>query len=151
MMRRALWFSMGLFLAACNKSTLLHSYKPLPLEGWDRRDTICFDLPQVQKDIDATLYIGLRTKAYIGIQNVALAVELTDETAGICLCDTVHYPLTDAEGYTLTRGVNTHQYETQQLPFYLKKGEQGTIRIHHLMANETLTGITEVGIKIETK
>ena len=151
MMRRALCFSMGLFLAACNESTLLHSYKPLPLEGWDRRDTIRFDLPQVQKDIDATLHIGLRTKAYIGIQDITLAVELLDDTAGIYRCDTVHYPLTDDEGYTLARGVNTHQYETQQLPFHLKKGKQGSVRIHHLMANETLTGITEVGIKLETR
>ena len=121
MMRRALCFSMGLFLAACNESTLMHSYKPLPLEGWDRRDTIRFDLPQVQKDISLPPIKPLSP----------------------CL--------TDAEGYTLARGVNTHQYETQQLPFHLKKGKQGAVRIHHLMANETLTGITEVGIKIETR
>lgn len=149
-MRRTILFPLiSLSMIACTDGTFLHSYKPLPAEGWDIRDTITFDIPQVQEDLDATLYIGLRTKTNIGIRDIMLAVEQSNEDAIVWRCDTVRYPLTDAEGNALNKGVNMHQYETLQIPCYLKKGKQGTIRIHHLMSNEVLTGITEVGIKIE--
>ena len=151
MMRRSLWFVLGFSLAACNENILLHSYKPLPIEGWDRRDTICFDLPQTQENINGILTIGLRTTANIGTRDVVLAVEQCNENMIVCRCDTVRYPLTDAEGYALSKGVNCHQYETKHLPLQIKKGQNHSIRIHHLMSNETFTGITEVGIKIERR
>lgn len=149
MKHRNLWFALSLFIAACNNSgTLLHSYKPLSAEGWDRRDTICFDLPKAEADIDGTLFIGLRTRANIGIQDIVLAVEQRNDSTGFYRKDTLRYPLTDAEGFALTGGVNLHQYETQHLPFRMKKGQSCSVRIHHLMRSEVVNGITEVGIRI---
>lgn len=78
-----------------------------------------------------------------------LAVEQVGENPEDCRCDTVRYPLTDAEGNALTGGINIHQYETQHLPILLQKGRSTTVRIHHLMRHELIPGITEVGIKIE--
>ena len=150
-MRQALWFALGLSIVACNDDTLLHSYKPLPVEGWNRCDTISFNLPKTEKNINGTLTIGLRTKANIGIRDVVLAVEQCNENAYVCRCDTLQYPLTDSEGYALSKGVNCHQYETMQLPIHIQEGQNGSIRIHHLMTNEVLTGITEVGIKINKR
>lgn len=148
MSRQYLLPLIALSLAACTDSTLLHRYKPLPAEGWDRSDTVCFELPKAEADIDGTLFIGLRTKASIGYRDIVLAVEQHLEAPAAYRCDTVRYPLTDAEGFALSPGVNHHQYETQQLPFHLQKGESGTVRIHHLMRHEVISGITEVGIKI---
>ena len=136
------------FLTACIGGTYFHSYKPLPEEGWERRDTICFDLPQADHDFNGTLTIGLRTKAYIGMQDIVLAVEQLNDSAEVCRRDTIRYPLTNTEGDALARGVNHHQYETEQLPISMKKGQGGSVRIHHLMRNELVQGFTELGIKI---
>ena len=135
-------------LAACINGIVQHSYKPLPAEGWERNDTVCFDLPQAAQDFNGTLTIGLRTIAHVGMQDIVLAVEQCNESAEVCRCDTIRYPLTDADGEALTPGVNNHQYETQHLPFSMKKGQGGSVRIHHLMTPETVQGITELGIKI---
>lgn len=148
-MCRSLFFPLiGLFLSSCTSNTLYHSYKPLPKEGWERSDTVCFDLPRVEDDFSGTLTIGLRTTAHVGIQDVVLAVEQCDGTGAVCRCDTVRYPLADAEGNALTGGVNIHQYETQHLPLLLRKGKSTSVRIHHLMRHETLSGITELGIRL---
>lgn len=143
-------------MAACTDSTLLHSYKPLPKDGWDRCDTICFDLPKAEADIDGTLYIGLRTTANPAYQDIVLAVEQYDEIEGFSRSDTVRYPLTDAEGFALTEegyalspGVNLHQYESQHVPIRLKKGKSGSVRIHHLMRHEVIPDITELGIRLD--
>ena len=144
-----LLLSSSIFILSCIKGTLFHSYKPLPTEGWEQRDTICFDLPQQEEDISGTLTIGLRTKAHVSMQDIVLAVEQLNDSAGICRRDTIRYPLTNSEGDALTKGVNYHQYETEQLPISMKKGQGGSVRIHHLMRNETVQGITELGIKID--
>ena len=150
MTHRNLWLALSLSIAACNNSgTLLHSYKPLPAEGWDRRDTIRFDLPKAETDIDGTLVIGLRTRANIAFQDIMLVVEQCLETPHTYRCDTIRYPLTDADGYALTKGVNHYQYETQQLPIHLQKGQSGSVRIRHLMRHEVIPNITEVGIRFD--
>ena len=133
-------------LSSCTGSTVLHSYKPLPAEGWDRSDTVCFDVPKAEEDIDGALFIGLRTAAHIGMQDVVLAVEQCDEAAKALHRDTIHYTLTDDEGNATAQGVNYHQYENRQLPFRLQKGKSATVRIYHLMRSEDISGITEVGI-----
>lgn len=136
-------------MLACTGNTVFHRYQPLPAGGWDRRDTLCFCLPQAEEDVSGTLYIGLRTTARIGIRDIVLAVEQCGRDTKVCRCDTVRYPLTDAEGNALEQGVNSIQFETQCLPFVQKKGESRCIRIHHLMAQEVVTGITDLGIRIE--
>ena len=138
-----------LSLTACTTDTLLHHYESLPAEGWERRDTVCFDVPQQTEDFSGTLTIGLRTSANICFQDIVLAVEQVDDNADTYRCDTVRYPLTDADGNALTGGINIHQYETQQLPILLRKGKSTTVRIHHLMRHELIPGITKIGIKIE--
>lgn len=138
-------------LTACTTDTLLHRYESLPAEGWERRDTVCFDVPQQAEDFSGTLTIGLRTSANICYQDIVLAVEQVGENPKACRCDTVRYPLTDAEGNALTGGINIHQYETQHVPILLQKGKSTTVRIYHLMRHELIHGITEVGIKIESK
>lgn len=151
MMRRSLLFPLiGLSLVSCTTDTLFHSYKPLPEEGWDRCDTIHFDLPKAEKDIDGTLFIGLRIKANIAYQDIVLAVEQRFDEPVAFRCDTVRYPLTDAEGFALSPGINYHQYETQHLPFHLTKGQSSSVRIHHLMNHEVIPDITELGIKLTT-
>lgn len=149
-MSRALFIPLiALLCAGCSDGTVLHSYKPLPRDGWDRRDTVCFSLPKVESDCEGLLTVGLRTAAHVGLRDIVLAVECRDEATGTGHCDTLRYPLADAEGFPAVGGVNYHQYETQQLPFRLKKGSEGTVRIHHLMAREVLSGIKEVGVKVE--
>ena len=135
-------------ILSCTGGTVFHSYKPLPAEGWERRDTVCFPLPQQTEDINGTLTIGLRASAPVGMQDIVLAVEQCLQSPAAYRCDTVRYPLTDAVGNVLGKGVNTIQYETQQLPIHAQKGQSGIIRIHHIMNRETVSGITELGIKV---
>ena len=152
MMRRSSTFALvavSLSMASCIENTLLHSYKAVPTDGWRRDDTICFFVPQREEELSSTLTIGLRTKTDIGMRDVVLAVEQYDSTATICHRDTVRYPLTDGEGDALVGGVNTHQYEAQQLTLHTACSRKGSVRIYHLMTRDILHSITEVGIKIE--
>lgn len=150
-MSRLLFFPfLGLLCAACTGNTMFHSYKSLPADGWDRRDTVCFQLAKAKEDVCGTLTIGLRTKAHVGIRDIVLAVEQCNEKSEVIRRDTLRCPLTNAEGDALSGGVNLRQYETQGLPFLMREGKSASIRIHHLMRQETMQGITELGIRLST-
>lgn len=150
MKRLAICLTATVLLAtACMEDTLLHCYKPISQEGWLQRDTVCFDVPEASQAMHGTLTIGLRTVANLPMQDIVLAIEQRLDSPQVVRCDTLRYPLTDAEGRALAPGINSHQYETQHIPFQLSAGQHGTIRIHHLMSRETMTGITEVGIRID--
>ena len=136
-------------LTACTGHTVAHCYKPLPAAGWEREDTVCFDVPQVEEEVSGTLFIGLRTVAYVGEQEVVLAVEQCSEAMEVLRRDTIHYPLCDADGNALEGGINYHQYESQYLPICFGGGRSATIRIHHMMRRKVVRGITDVGIRIE--
>lgn len=154
MTRRTLLYALavgGLLTASCAGDTLVHRYATLPADGWARRDTVCFDLPEHVEDICGTLTVGLRTKTGVAIRDIVLAVEQCDSDAFVVRRDTVCYPLTNSEGDALTSGVNFHQYETQFVPFRMEKDRKGCVRIYHLMTRETIPGITEVGIRIRNK
>ena len=149
-MSRALVCSLiALSLSACTGGTAFHRYKPLPPEGWDRRDTVQFDLPKAERDIDGTLFVGLRKTANLRYRDVVLAVEQRLMSPLFYRCDTVRYLLTDDEGFALSPGVNHHQYESQHVPFHLQKGQSGSVRIRHLMRHEVIPDITELGIRID--
>lgn len=149
MKRLAICLTATVLLAtACMEDTLLHCYKPVSPEGWQRRDTLCFDLSASDKAMQGVLTVGLRTVADLPMQDIVLAVEQRIDSPMVFRRDTVHYPLTDAEGRPFVSGTNNLQFETQSIPFHRPAGSQGTIRIHHLMTREAVQGITEVGIRI---
>ena len=77
-MCRLSFFSLiALLFAACNDGTVFHSYKSLPVEGWEWRDTVCFDIPSTDRNFDGTLTIGLRTVAHVGTQDIVLSSKFT--------------------------------------------------------------------------
>ena len=128
---------------------MFHSYKPLPAEGWERSDTVCFDMPKGEEDTEGTLFVALRTTAPSGMREVVLAVEQCSERAEVLRRDTIRCTLADDEGNATAKGINYHQHENGLLPFRLQKGERQSVRIYHLMRSEVIAGISEVGIRIE--
>lgn len=141
----------GLLLSSCTGNTLYHHFQSLPAEGWERSDTVCFDVPKAEEDMEGTLFVAFRTTAYPGIREVVLAVEQCGEDAAVFRCDTIRCTLADDEGNATVQGVNYHQYEDWPLPFSLQKDKSQSIRIHHLMRSEVISGISEVGIRIEKR
>jgi len=135
-------------LAGCDRNTLMHSYRPVKDNSWDRADTIKFDLPALTRDDNCSMLIGLRLTNHYPYEQLVLQVEQSLQHPAFHRTDTVYYQLTDEGGEFTEEGVNYFQYETQGVPLYLKEGQTGKIRIRHLMEKEVLPGITDVGIHI---
>lgn len=139
---------MSFLLIGCDRSTMMHTYQPLKDNCWDRTDTVAFKLSPLNIEDGCRMLIGLRVTNKFPYELLIMEVEQEYQHPIAQRLDTIYYRLTDQSGDFTEKGINYFQYETQQLPLDLKKGQTGEIRIRHLMHREVLSGITDVGIHI---
>ena len=121
----------------------------------ERRFSIIMAVCDQAYELKENLTAFLSQQYEPGYEVIVVDESSTDETPDVLKLLKNDYPklyttfLPKSEGYALSKGVNTHQYEDRHLPLRLKKGKNAQIRIRHLMRHEVLSGITEIGIRID--
>ena len=135
-------------LSACNsQDTLLHTYSHVGTEGWNRSDTLYFDLPQVQTDQDCLLNVGLRLTNRYPYTSLWLVIDEQWDGHSV-QTDTMEYLFIDSLGDFSGRGVNIYQYEKPIRRLTLHGNAQGRLRLYHIMNRETIPNVTEVGVRV---
>ena len=138
LLRNNLFCLLGVCLmAACNENTVYHSYQSLPNEGWAKSDTLSFQCP-VTDSIPATLrlFAEVRNRSEYPYHNLYLF--------------TIAINLADTTGRWLGNGWGSI-YQTAVFVKSIRPLHPGnyTIKIMHGMQDEKLTGLNDVGIRIE--
>jgi gliding motility-associated lipoprotein GldH len=138
-----------LTLMSCGQRTVLHVYKSVPLEGWEKNDSLIFPVDSLPRTCRYDLSIGLRTASSYPYQEVWLIVDTRLQRPRYEHSDTVRCQLVNAKGDTRGRGVSISQYAFPVDSKYLLRGQRGQIRVHHMMKREILPGISDVGIRMD--
>lgn len=133
---------------ACQDGTVLHQYRPVPSTGWDKRDTVNFDLPPVLSTQTYNVVLGLRTTTEFPYQRLWLVVEQRLEQPARMRRDTVSCVIATPQGAVTGKGVNLYQHEIPLFTETLQEGQHGTLHIYHIMRREDVPGVNDVGIKI---
>ena len=115
-------------MAACNENTVYHSYQSLPDEGWGKSDTLSFLIP-VTDSIPPTL---------------RLFAEVRNRT------DYPYHNLADSTGRWIGNGWGS----IYQSAVFIKSVRplypaNYTFKIMNGMKDEKLSGINDIGIRIE--
>lgn len=129
-----------LLTISCQNSTIYHSYQPVEKTGWNKNDTLVYSLPQALPNQFYQYEIGIRHKDSYPYRDIWLTINQ----------DTVHLYLADTTGYWKGRGIGNTRQAT--FPIRLSLPSQDSIRefrIHHIMQDQPLNGILDVGLKIE--
>ena len=123
-------------MAACNENTVYHSYQSLPNEGWGKSDTLSFQCP-VTDSIPGTLrlFAEVRNRSEYPYRNLYLFI---------------HENLLDSTGRWTGNGWGSI-YQTAVFVKSVRPLHPGnyTVKIVHGMQDEKLTGLNDVGIRIE--
>lgn len=141
MNRATIWgVLLTLCLLSCGRGALYHSYRPTGSEGWFRDDTLTFrpDSPLAAGEA-RRLLVGIRHSDSYAYRDLWLVVNN----------DTLHVHLADSSHRWYGKGFG----ELRQLtvPMNLDRPEGDSIRevrIVHIMQDNPLTGIHDVGIQI---
>lgn len=143
-----------LLLTACQIPTVYHSYQPIPIDGWSKNDTLTFALPASVPTGTFEVTVGVRYEMNYPYRNLWLAISHNTTDSLTYATDTLQLILADEKG-------NRHENSPgglYQCSFPLRTGfpiaQEGTgrnFRIVHIMRDEPLRGLSDVGISITRK
>ena len=138
------------FHTACDEQTVYHSFQSLPTEGWQRNDTLFFNVSVTDS---ATLYnvsVEVRNRNNYPYQNLPLLIYYDSPEALNIKRDTLELRLADNAGIWLGDGWGG-LYQSTLPAGFVRIGKAGEYRfkIIHLLPDEVLPGINDVGIKLK--
>ncbi|PLX24226.1 MAG: gliding motility lipoprotein GldH [Salinivirgaceae bacterium] len=146
----SLTFILVVIFSGCDKSRVFDEYAAMPEENWNM-DSIKYFPFQIEDSLAIyNMYINIRNTGKYEFSNLIVFVE-TDLPGQLKLRDTVNCILADEKGEWLGSGFGS--IWTSKIPYKIKfrfpRNGQYDVHIQHGMRKEDLTGISDIGIRIE--
>ena len=139
---------MGIMLVSCDDRTVFSHYESTPVRGWERNDTLSFNIEPMQATNLYAEEIGVRITGEYPFKGLSLVVEQTVYPSNTTITDTLSCDLIDDVGHANGKGINHYQYLFPLTTLKLNKGESVHVAIRHCMKREILPGITDIGLKL---
>jgi len=139
---------MGMALVSCNNRVVFSHYESTPVRGWERNDTLSFNVEPMQETNLYAEEIGVRIKGDYPFKGLSLIVEQTVQPSNATIIDTLNCDLIDDLGHVHGKGITHYQYLFPLTTLKLNKGESLHVAIRHCMKREILPGITDVGLTL---
>ena len=142
------------FLVGCRPRTSYFTFQPVNPDGWTCTDTLRFTPPEATADGRFSLNLVVRFNNHLEYGDLWLVVEQRLRAADERMRylphrDTVHLVVANEAGKWLTPGVVLHEEEAFVGLPHLLKGEALEVLVYHVMREQELQGLTEVGLRME--
>lgn len=148
--RFGLMISVLFLLYACENQLIYNSYQYISGKTWSKSDTITFT-PEISDSLsEYYTYIEIRNHNSYPYQDLHLAISYNMPDTLSFKTDTLKLQIADKEGRWLGDGWGG-LYQLSFSIATLKANTTGPYKfyINHCMADETITGINDIGIRIE--
>lgn len=142
---------MAAVAASCATDTVYYSYAHTPVAGWEKNDTLTFNIPGMAAPGTYSQQVGLRMTSAFPFTSISLIVEQRIMPRGKVLTDTIKCPITDIRGNFLGDGISSFQYMFPLREVTLNKKDSIHVSIRHNMKREILPGVSDIGLKMELK
>ena len=136
-------------LVACNRKTVYHHYKHTPIAGWEKNDTLTFDIGPLADDGHFREEVGLRINGMYPFMSLCLVIDQTKYPGGLLRQDTLNCSLIDNLGNVKGKGISSYQYNFHLTDVSLAAGDSLRVCIRHNMKREILAGIADIGILLK--
>ncbi len=144
------YFFFILLIAGCQRSITFHSYKTFTSKGWKKNAEIIFYPDTLKKTSLCKVNIELRNKSSYPYRDIWLVISQNVEDPNHLISDTLHYNLTDSKGNYKGKGVgDLYELSFPYKTMLFRKGVKTTFKIKHIMKDNFIYGINDIGIRIE--
>ncbi len=151
MRRFASFLTAVALLTACTGNKVYDHYNHTPIAGWEKTDTLTFDIPPLaERGLYAT-NMGLRISNAFPFISMTLIVEQTVLPANRTVTDTVTCQFMDKDGKVKGKGVAYYQYHMPVSVIRLNANDSLHITVRHNMKREILPGVSDIGIDLEKR
>ena len=139
---------------SCSDPRTYDQYKSVSLQGWQRNDTLTFDIPR-QWEGNYQLDLCLRAAQTYPYRNLSVIIERKviyfrqrkklEKTYN----DTVNCEVINVRGTLVGhKGITSTEILQAVTSFRLNRNDSLQVKIHHIMNRESLPGISDVGIRL---
>lgn len=141
-----------LLLTACHSNTVYHSYNPIPTTGWSKSDTLVYTLPASIPAGTYEMTIGIRHQESYPYRDLWMNISTNVKDTSTYTTDTLQLFLADKTGNWNGNGPGgLYQFTKLYTPSFTIAQDSASrnIRIVHIMTDNPLKGISDVGIRLE--
>ena len=141
-----------IILAACQNNIIYHSYTPVPLDGWNKSDTLVYTLPASIPAGTYEMTIGIRHQESYPYRDLWMNISTNVKDTSTYTTDTLQLFLADKTGNWNGNGPGgLYQFTKLYTPSFTIAQDSASrnIRIVHIMTDNPLKGISDVGIRLE--
>lgn len=140
-----------LLLTSCYRNRVFNEYQHTPIAGWEKNDTLSFNIPRMAASGTYSMDMGLRTNNAYPFMGLTLIVERTCYPGHTTQTDTLDCKLTDQNGNVKGQGISSYQFHYHVADLNLSQGDSLHVTIRHDMKREILPGISDIGIELDRK
>ena len=87
-----------IILSSCHLRTVYYQYHSTPVQGWEKNDTLLFDVPPMAEAGNYHSILGLRISKAFPFTDLYLVVEQTVLPSMTSICDTVRCSIANEDG-----------------------------------------------------
>ena len=135
-------------LCACQQHTVCHQFHHIAGPGWDKTDTIHFDIAPLKTGGNYRLDAELRTNLEYPFRQLAIVVNQTVYPSCKTFHDEISCNLVSEEGIIGGDGISYFQYRFHVRDIIFHQGDSIHLSLTHNMKREIMPGIADVGILI---
>lgn len=133
---------------ACTENKVYHHYNHTSVVGWERVDTLTFEVPRLSESGRYSTDLGLRINGYFPFMSLTMIIEQTIYPSMAHQIDTINCRLADRGGNFKGHGISYYQYRFPISKMNLRRGDSLHITVRHDMRREIMPGISDVGIAL---
>lgn len=139
---------LSVLFAACNDKKVYDTFHHTPLAGWEKNDSLSFDVHKLKTSGRYLSTLALRIDDEYPFMGLTLIVEQTVHPSHTKHVDTLNCALIGANGIPKGQGIGYYQYAFGVTSMNLQKGDSLHISVRHNMKREILPGISNVGVSL---
>lgn len=137
-------------VTSCKDSRIYDHYEPIDVKGWERNDTLIFNIARQHTSGTYHLNIGMRATDGMPYTNLAMIMRIRILPGNTWITDTIHYNIIDNNGKLLGKnGVSSSELQYHVTDIQLHRGDSLHITLNHCMNRDEIPGLTEVGIQLK--
>lgn len=137
--------------SSCDTHTPYFHYSHTPIDGWEKNDTLKFDIKPLKITGEYNTSVGLRLNGSYPFTKLYLIVEQDIFPSMRHKIDTVCIQITNADGRYQGQGISNYQYTMPVDKDYLQADDSLHITVRHCMKRDILPGISDIGIRLDRK
>ena len=142
---------------SCNDPRTYDHYESVSVKGWERNDTLTFNLPR-QWEGSYELSLGLRASQTFPYRSVSLIVESAiinykhKKKLERMRRDTIHCEIITDKGMLAGQdGISNTEIRQHVASFQLNRNDSLHITIHHVMSRNSIPGISDIGLRLQKR